>query len=361
MTMGMNVASRIALLALSAYAGACSPRPVVCNTGAYFSEVTRGCVGLDRYREENDGALPDGYTATADSSQPEASTLDVAGRDASDASTTVDASDGAEGGDTATITDPMLGAPRAIAPLSTSTVTSQRPTLRWATSAAIDGAVVEVSRTREFTVLAHSLRAIGDRVRLPSALSAGVWFWRLRGRDSMRNAEGSASSPVWWFRVGARSADGDRDVSWGSELDVNGDGYTDVAVGAPAANGWRGRVDIFHGGPTGIPTTPTRSLFGPVDSEGFGSTLASAGDVNGDGIADLLVGAPLAAASGRSRAGVTRVFLGSPSGVVMTAAATVAGDAADEQSGFSLAHGGDVDGDGFADVLIPKPLPRRGS
>ncbi len=352
MTMGMNVASRIALLALSAYAGACSPRPVVCNTGAYFSEVTRGCVGLDRYREENDGALPDGYTATADSSQPEASTLDVAGRDASDVVTTADASDGAEGGDAATITDPMLGAPRAIAPLSTSTVTSQRPTLRWATSAAIDGAVVEVSRTREFTVLAHSLRAIGDRVRLPSALSAGVWFWRLRGRDSMRNAEGTATSPVWWFRVGARSADADRDVSWGSELDVNGDGYTDVAVGAAGANGGLGRVDVYYGGPTGLASSPGASLVGTVAGDGFASSVANAGDVTGDGFADLLVAAPNSSPSGRNRAGTTWLFAGAAGGLTTTPMTAIDGEILTAMSGRWLSTAGDVNADGFADIIV---------
>jgi hypothetical protein len=181
---------------------------------------------------------------------------DVGAIEGGEAGTSADAGDASDVSDVTTdgptvIVDPMLDAPRAVAPSSTSTVTTQRPTLRWSNGATIDGAVVEVSRTRDFATVLHRLSATGDRARVPSALSAGVWFWRLRGRDAARNAEGTATSPIWWFRVGARSADGDRDRSWGSELDLNGDGYADVAVGSPNADGGRGRVDVYYGGARG--------------------------------------------------------------------------------------------------------------
>jgi hypothetical protein len=250
------------------------------------------------------------------------------------------------------VVDPALAAPRPLAPLSTSTVTSQRPTLRWVNATSIDGAVVELSRTRDFATVVHRLPVTGDRARLASALSAGVWFWRLRGRDSVRNAEGTATSPVWWFRVGARSADGDRDGSWGTELDLNGDGYADLAVGSPGADDGRGRVDVYYGGPRGIGTAPSVTLRGGARGDQFGISVASAGDVNGDGYADLVVGAYWADPGGRSDAGTASVFLGSASGVAATPARVLEGAAWVDNFGYSVASAGDVNGDGYADLVV---------
>jgi hypothetical protein len=282
---------------------------------------------------------------------------DVGAIEGGEAGTSADAGDASDVSDVTTdgptvIVDPMLDAPRAVAPSSTSTVTTQRPTLRWSNGATIDGAVVEVSRTRDFATVLHRLSSTGDRARIPSALSAGVWFWRLRGRDSARNAEGTATSPIWWFRVGARSADGDRDRSWGSELDLNGDGYADVAVGSPGSNGGRGRVDVYYGGPTGIGTVPSVTLRGVAAGDSFGNAVASAGDVNGDGFGDLVVGAYLADPGGRMTAGSASVFHGSAAGVVIAPARVLEGIAAGDFFGFSVAGAGDVNGDGFSDLVV---------
>ena len=322
------------------------------------------CIGPHDERRVLDAAMD---VSVADVSMDR---VDVVGADASDAATTGDAemdgtvadvadgalvdgdgaaNDVADGGDGATvIVDPMLEAPRPISPLSTSTVTSQRPTLRWANGVTIDGATIEVSRTRDFATVVHRLSVMGDRVRVPSALSAGVWFWRARGRDSARNAEGSTSSPVWWFRVGARSADGDRDRSWATELDLNGDGYADVAVGSPGADSRRGRVDVYYGGPSGIGASPSVTLRGLAAGDGFGWSVASAGDVNGDGYADLVVGDPDADPSGRTNAGIASVFHGSASGVLAAPARVLEGAAAGDGFGGSVASAGDVNGDGGA-------------
>ena len=73
---------------------------------------------------------------------------------------------------------------------------------------------------------------------------------------------------------------------------------------------------------------------------GAGAFLASAGDVNGDGYADLIVGGAAAA----------YLFLGGPAGLSAAPSATLAQRAA--QSGVRVASAGDVNGDGFADVVI---------
>jgi hypothetical protein len=293
--------------------------------------------------------------------------MDVASGDAADARDSADALDvmdviddvedrdaavDGDSGDAAVVVDPTVSAPRAIAPLSTSTVTSQRPTLRWTNGPTNDGALVQLSRTRDFVIVAQQLRASGDRVRLPSTLGAGVWFWRLRGRDSARNAEGTNGSPVWWFRVGARSADADRDTSWGSELDVNGDGFADVAVGSPGAEMGRGRVDVFYGGTTGVSATPNVTLRGVAMGDGFGASVSSAGDVNGDGLADLVVGASQADPAARMNAGTASVFLGATSGILITPFQVLEGASAGDSFGTAAAGAGDVNGDGYADVVV---------
>src|SRR6185436_9110823 len=81
--------------------------------------------------------------------------------------------------------------------------------------------------------------------------------------------------------------------------DVNGDGYDDVVVGAyryDTVETDDGAAFVFHGGPSGVPSgTPATAavvLFNGIFPSAVGRSVASAGDVNGDGYPDLIVGAP---------------------------------------------------------------------
>jgi len=131
--------------------------------------------------------------------------------------------------------------------------------------------------------------------------------------------------------------------------DVNGDGIADLVVGATSASGFAGAAYLFHGSPVSIPTgdttTASTTLTGTSSSQ-FGVSLAL-DDVNGDGAADLAVGAYAAS----SNAGAVYLFHGSPTGVptgdFSTAATTISGVAS---SGLSRVALGDVNGDGFADL-----------
>jgi hypothetical protein len=140
--------------------------------------------------------------------------------------------------------------------------------------------------------------------------------------------------------------------------DVNGDGYDDVLVGTGtyAEGGFTGRgaAWVFHGGPSGLSATPARTWIGAADNGQFGSALSPAGDVNGDGYADVLVAAPQASV-GFAQNGVTYLYLGSAAGALAAPDTAIAGTEAGESCGAGVGNAGDVNGDGYADVLVGSP------
>ena len=122
--------------------------------------------------------------------------------------------------------------------------------------------------------------------------------------------------------------------------DINGDGFADVVVGS-----W-GEVSLFLGHPGGVSGQPT-TLTGDPDSD-FGAAVASAGDVDGDGFDDLLVGAPYAAA-GR---GAVYLVMGSSDGIPEDyETVDLVGTDPNGALGGSVTGAGDLNGDGFDDLV----------
>ena len=128
--------------------------------------------------------------------------------------------------------------------------------------------------------------------------------------------------------------------------DVNKDGFDDLIVGAVIndASGFQaGRAYVY----SGLNGDTLYVFTGEAAGDRFGHSVASAGDVNNDGFDDLIVGAYLNDAGG-SDAGRAYVFSGQTGDTLYT----FAGEAAEDRFGYSVASAGDVDNDGFDDLIV---------
>lgn len=148
---------------------------------------------------------------------------------------------------------------------------------------------------------------------------------------------------------------GDRVTALG---DIDGDGWPDIAVSAPGAEvllTWDGAVYVLTGQPTGTltPADATATIRGEAAWDQLGSGLAGVGDMSGDGVPDLAVGA-LKNDAGGDEAGAAYVFTSALAGVVSAADADlrVIGSQDWSSVGTFLEPAGDVDGDGLDDLLV---------
>jgi len=136
--------------------------------------------------------------------------------------------------------------------------------------------------------------------------------------------------------------------------DVNGDGYSDVIVSGPNygnGQGQEGAAYIYHGSASGISTTTSNTLEANQANSSFGVSVACAGDVNGDGYSDVIIGA-YRFDNGHSNEGAAFVFHGSATGLTNTIRAQLEINQADAAMGYCVASAGDVNGDGYSDVIV---------
>ncbi len=139
--------------------------------------------------------------------------------------------------------------------------------------------------------------------------------------------------------------------------DVNGDGYDDIIMGAYRSSA--GRAYIFFGGPEFSGSFSASSadiiIVGEAADDHLGCSVSTAGDVNGDGYDDIIVGAEDNDAGG-DRAGRAYIFFGGPgfSGLFNASSADVVitGEAADDELGRSVSTAGDINGDGYDDIIV---------
>ncbi len=164
--------------------------------------------------------------------------------------------------------------------------------------------------------------------------------------------------------------------------DVNGDGYDDLIIGAreadPNGDDRAGETYIIYGGANAPGTDGVLDLGALDGTNGFiltgidrfdfsGSSVSSAGDVNGDGYDDLIIGASFAEPNGRNNAGETYIIYGGASapgtGGVLDLGALdgsngfiLNGIDRNDYSGISVSSAGDVNGDGYDDLIIGAPF-----
>ena len=163
---------------------------------------------------------------------------------------------------------------------------------------------------------------------------------------------GPANQPSWI--VESNQAD----AAFGSAVatcgDVNGDGYSDVVIGAYLYDNGQvdeGRAFVYHGSPAGLGAAPAWTAESNQAAAQFGFAVASCGDVNGDGFSDVAVGANLHN-NGQVDEGRASVYHGSPAGLGVAAAWTGESNQGGAEFGVSVAGAGDVNADGFSDVIV---------
>ncbi len=174
------------------------------------------------------------------------------------------------------------------------------------------------------------------------------------------SANGPAPGPAW-------TADGNQandyfGMSLASAGDVNGDGYADVVIGAPSSSNpesIEGRALLYYGSASGLGSAAGWTAEGNQYGAYLGNSVSSAGDVNGDGYADLVVGA-YGFTNGELEEGRAFLYLGSAGGLTTDAAWTAEGDQALAAFGSSVGSAGDVNGDGRDEWAVGAPQYDRG-
>lgn len=177
--------------------------------------------------------------------------------------------------------------------------------------------------------------------------------------DVIIGAGGNSLNQGAYIYFGGSTMDGDADVVlteteansfFGSSVaaagDLNSDGYDDVIVGSYGFNGSDGRALIYFGGEN-MTDSANVILEGKESSENFGGSVSSAGDVNKDGFDDIIIGA-----KGYTRStGRAYIFWGDTT-MADTAAVILTGEKSRSEFGVSVASAGDINFDGFDDVIV---------
>ncbi len=153
-----------------------------------------------------------------------------------------------------------------------------------------------------------------------------------------------------WFKYGLQPS-GNFGSSISTAGDINGDGFSDIVVGSSGYSSNNGAVFVYHGSSTGLSEITNWIFSSTWPNSNFGESVSTAGDVNGDGFSDIIVGAS-GYANGQLSEGAAFVFYGSIEGLSSSSYLTIEGNSDYQYFGCSVATAGDVNGDGYSDVII---------
>ncbi|MBL8678693.1 MAG: FG-GAP repeat protein [Myxococcales bacterium] len=224
--------------------------------------------------------------------------------------------------------------PRPVFPWAGATTNARRPLFTFVRPATQPSVTVDICTNRACTILETSFVVTGASSGSPAVdLAVGRhYFWRVTGSG------GGGPSPARHFIVSAPASVTGRGV-FGAMLNPNGDSVVDMLLGSPPGL----RADYRTGASPTSTLSPATVMSG---STGFGTSVASAGDVNGDGLVDAIVGAPT------STGGIVHVYFANGSSYPTTASVTITAPASNIQFGRFVSGIGDVNGDGYADIAV---------
>lgn len=265
-----------------------------------------------------------------------------------------------EKGATTRSSDVNVVAPKPVSPISVSLVSTTKPRFSWELGEGTSGAVLELCRTRacdgedvkRFETEGRTFTVLED-------LEPGVWFWRVFGAD--KHHVGTTPSATWELVVRGAAKSGSSEIPAGGMLDLNGDGLPDLVATSDVSvydeeldqDVVRSRMSVFLG-----------RKDGRFDSTGWGYVdmfaspgmvrLAGGIDTDGDGFSDV-VHALRAAETGSYHVVIEhgtagKAYEGGVDYIDMAKAAWVDLPGAKELP--MIGAGGDVNGDGYGDVLV---------
>ena len=170
------------------------------------------------------------------------------------------------------------------------------------------------------------------------------------------SANGLAGSPGWTFEPNQAGAHAGAALA--SAGDVNFDGYFDVLVAAPDYDR-PGHVDagivfVFYGSAAGLHAAPDDTLANDATGSRFGTALGYAGRTSSDFYDDIVIGAP-EYSNGQANEGAVYVYPGGFPKIATTPSFTFESNETGARAGQSVAGAGDVNADGFGDLIIGEP------